>query len=323
MDIGTKSSKAAFSIENILEQKTRTARSPTIDNPHRSQSRRGSSQSPATGAAGIPSPPSLAIPKASLATSSSSATSSSNIYDLSREAAAAQYALKNMDSSGVLAPTSLRFNPIYPDPASLFYQQVLNLQKNPSLFMPHFQAAAVAAAAAVQPTAYCDQYSPFAMDCEGFPNPATAAAALYCNAYPAASFYMSNFGVKRKGGQIRFTSQQTKNLEGRFASSKYLSPEERRHLALQLKLTDRQVKTWFQNRRAKWRRANLSKRSASAQGAAATTGSASPTSNGGVPVLNLGSGSRSGQQSDEEDRMYLSEDDEDDDEEEETEDAPK
>jgi len=111
MDIGTKSSKAAFSIENILEQKTRTARSPTIDNPHRSQSRRGSSQSPATGTAGIPSPPSLAIPKASLATSSSSATSSSNIYDLSREAAAAQYALKNMDSSGVLAPTSLRFNP--------------------------------------------------------------------------------------------------------------------------------------------------------------------------------------------------------------------
>ena len=71
---------------------------------------------------------------------------------------------------------------------------------------------------------------------------------------------MPGFGVKRKGGQIRFTSQQTKNLETRFASSKYLSPEERRHLALQLKLTDRQVKTWFQNRRAKWRRANQAKR---------------------------------------------------------------
>ncbi|XP_017008242.2 hematopoietically-expressed homeobox protein HHEX [Drosophila takahashii] len=319
MDMGTKSGKAAFSIENILEQKTRTA----IETPHRSQSRRGSAQSPGAGTTGIPSPPALAIPKASLATSSSSA-STSNIYDLSREAAAAQYALKNMDSSTVLAPTSLRFNPIYPDPASLFYQQVLNLQKNPSLFMPHFQAAAVAAAAAVQPTGYCDQYSPFAMDCEGFPNPATAAAALYCNAYPAASFYMSNFGVKRKGGQIRFTSQQTKNLEARFASSKYLSPEERRHLALQLKLTDRQVKTWFQNRRAKWRRANLSKRSASAiPGAAPTAGSPSSASSGGAPVLNLGSGSRSGQQSDEEDRMYLSEDDEEDDEEEETENTPK
>ncbi|EDX12138.1 hematopoietically-expressed homeobox protein Hhex [Drosophila simulans] len=318
MDIATKSSKAAFSIENILEQKSSS---------HRSQSRRGSSQSPVAGTAGIGSPPALAMPKASLATgSSSSPSSATNIFDLSREAAAAQYAMKSMDSGAVLAPTSLRFNPIYPDPASLFYQQVLQLQKNPSLFMPHFQAAAVAAAAAVQPTAYCDQYSPFSMDCEGFPNPASAAAALYCNAYPAASFYMSNFGVKRKGGQIRFTSQQTKNLEARFASSKYLSPEERRHLALQLKLTDRQVKTWFQNRRAKWRRANLSKRSASAQGpiAGAAVGSPSSASSGNVPVLNLGSGSRSGQQSDEEDRMYLSEDDEDDDEDEgEAEETPK
>ncbi|XP_015604240.1 hematopoietically-expressed homeobox protein hhex [Cephus cinctus] len=63
---------------------------------------------------------------------------------------------------------------------------------------------------------------------------------------------------KRKGGQVRFTPQQTAGLERRFGSHKYLSPEDRRHLAVQLKLTDRQVKTWFQNRRAKWRRANPS-----------------------------------------------------------------
>uniref|UniRef100_T1GWX0 Homeobox domain-containing protein n=1 Tax=Megaselia scalaris TaxID=36166 RepID=T1GWX0_MEGSC len=81
--------------------------------------------------------------------------------------------------------------------------------------------------------------------------------ALYYGAYPA--FYLPNFSTKRKGGQIRFTSQQTKNLETRFNSSKYLSPEERRNLAMQLKLSDRQVKTWFQNRRAKWRRCNSSK----------------------------------------------------------------
>ncbi|KAH8276769.1 hypothetical protein KR026_000481 [Drosophila bipectinata] len=324
MDITTKSGKAAFSIENILEQKTRTVQSPAVDPASRLQSRRGSSQSPVTGST-VSSASAVALPKATMAISSSPTSSTtsasasvSNIYDLSREAVAAQYALKNLESSPVLAPTTLRFNPIYPDPASLFYQQVLNLQKNPSLFMPHFQAAAVAAAAAVQPAAYCDQYSPFAMDCEGFPNPATAAAALYCNAYPAASFYMSNFGVKRKGGQIRFTSQQTKNLEGRFASHKYLSPEERRHLALQLKLTDRQVKTWFQNRRAKWRRANLSKRSGSATGGASSSASTSgSSSSGGASALNLGNGSRSGQQSDEDDRMFLSEDDEDDDDEEE------
>ncbi|KAH8383022.1 hypothetical protein KR009_006310 [Drosophila setifemur] len=320
MDISTKTGKSAFSIENILEQKTRT-----VDTSNRNQSRRGSSQSPAMASPAVSSPSGVSVPKASLAiSSSSSSASASSIYDLSREAVAAQYALKSMESSAVLAPTTLRFNPIYPDPASLFYQQMLNLQKNPSLFMPHFQAAAVAAAAAVQPAAYCDQYSPFAMDCEGFPNPATAAAALYCNAYPAASFYMSNFGVKRKGGQIRFTSQQTKNLEGRFASSKYLSPEERRHLALQLKLTDRQVKTWFQNRRAKWRRANLSKRSGpTPPGGAPSTATNSSTSvsspNGSAGTLNLGNGSRNGQQSDDEDRMYLSEDDEEDDDDEEEE----
>lgn len=130
---------------------------------------------------------------------------------------------------------------------------------------------------------------------------------------------MSNFGVKRKGGQIRFTSQQTKNLENRFSSSKYLSPEERRHLALQLKLTDRQVKTWFQNRRAKWRRANQTKRSAVA--AIGGAGGATPGSSTATPSSNSstsgGGGSHHHLQqlhSDDEDRMYLSEDDEEDDE---------
>lgn len=134
---------------------------------------------------------------------------------------------------------------------------------------------------------------------------------------------MSNFGVKRKGGQIRFTSQQTKNLENRFSSSKYLSPEERRHLALQLKLTDRQVKTWFQNRRAKWRRANQTKRSAAAAaaaagaGAGATHGSSGNSSTATPSSNSSASGSLHLQQlhSDDEDRMYLSEDDDEDDEE--------
>ncbi|CAG9830330.1 unnamed protein product [Diabrotica balteata] len=61
---------------------------------------------------------------------------------------------------------------------------------------------------------------------------------------------------KRKGGQVRFTANQTDILEKRFCSNKYLSPEERKVLAESLTLSDRQVKTWFQNRRAKWRRSN-------------------------------------------------------------------
>ena len=46
---------------------------------------------------------------------------------------------------------------------------------------------------------------------------------------------------KRKGGQVRFTPEQTASLERRFREHKYLSPEDRRHLAAQLKLSDRQV----------------------------------------------------------------------------------
>lgn len=84
----------------------------------------------------------------------------------------AQYAFKNLllksdygAGGPPLLPTpgALRFEPVY-DPATLIYQQMLNMQKNSALFMPHFQAAA--AAAAVTPSGYCDQYNPF-LECEG------------------------------------------------------------------------------------------------------------------------------------------------------------
>ncbi|KAJ8941053.1 hypothetical protein NQ318_006827 [Aromia moschata] len=45
---------------------------------------------------------------------------------------------------------------------------------------------------------------------------------------------------KRKGGQVRFTATQTDVLEKRFLSHKYLSPEDRKALADDLKLSDRQ-----------------------------------------------------------------------------------
>lgn len=43
-------------------------------------------------------------------------------------------------------------------------------------------------------------------------------------------------------------------LEERFATSKYLSVPERIQIAQELGLSEQQVKTWFQNRRTKWRR---------------------------------------------------------------------
>ncbi|XP_050087989.1 hematopoietically-expressed homeobox protein hhex [Anopheles aquasalis] len=102
------------------------------------------------------------------------------------------------------------------------------------------------------------------------------------------SYLLPACGSKRKGGQVRFTPQQTQSLEKRFSNHKYLSPEDRRNLAIQLKLSDRQVKTWFQNRRAKWRRANSGCQSVDGEGSAsgASTASGYPShshkySNGG------------------------------------------
>ena len=43
-------------------------------------------------------------------------------------------------------------------------------------------------------------------------------------------------------------------LERSFEKQKYLSVQDRQELAAKLNLTDTQVKTWYQNRRTKWKR---------------------------------------------------------------------
>lgn len=46
---------------------------------------------------------------------------------------------------------------------------------------------------------------------------------------------------KRKGGQVRFSNDQTVELEKKFETQKYLSPPERKRLAKMLQLSERQV----------------------------------------------------------------------------------
>ena len=58
---------------------------------------------------------------------------------------------------------------------------------------------------------------------------------------------------KRKARTV-FSSEQMTVLERKFAQQKYLSIPERLVLAEELYLTEQQVKTWFQNRRTKWKR---------------------------------------------------------------------
>eukprot|EP00795_Rhopilema_esculentum_P015090 gene15090-6262_t len=52
----------------------------------------------------------------------------------------------------------------------------------------------------------------------------------------------------------KFTEGQTTNLEEIFLRQKYITGKERAEIANTLGLTTKQVKTWFQNRRTKWKR---------------------------------------------------------------------
>lgn len=60
-------------------------------------------------------------------------------------------------------------------------------------------------------------------------------------------------GVDRKPRQA-YSSKQLERLEDEFKADKYLSVSKRLELSLALNLTETQIKTWFQNRRTKWKK---------------------------------------------------------------------
>ncbi|EYB95323.1 hypothetical protein Y032_0161g3367 [Ancylostoma ceylanicum] len=61
---------------------------------------------------------------------------------------------------------------------------------------------------------------------------------------------------KARRARTAFTYEQLVALENKFKTSRYLSVCERLNLAIQLHLTETQVKIWFQNRRTKWKKHN-------------------------------------------------------------------
>ncbi|NXS09397.1 NANOG protein, partial [Neodrepanis coruscans] len=60
--------------------------------------------------------------------------------------------------------------------------------------------------------------------------------------------------LKTGKSRTAFSQDQLKALHQRFQSQKYLSPQQIRELAAALELTYKQVKTWFQNQRMKFKR---------------------------------------------------------------------
>ncbi|CAD5125860.1 DgyrCDS14056 [Dimorphilus gyrociliatus] len=70
---------------------------------------------------------------------------------------------------------------------------------------------------------------------------------------------------RKKRSRAAFSHAQVFELERRFSHQKYLSGPERADLAQALKLTETQVKIWFQNRRYKTKRKQMAEQATIAQ----------------------------------------------------------
>ena len=63
-----------------------------------------------------------------------------------------------------------------------------------------------------------------------------------------------NSKLFKKKKRTAFSSGQLQEMETKFTQQKYLTKRDRCSLAKSLGLTEKHIKTWYQNRRTKWKR---------------------------------------------------------------------
>lgn len=78
---------------------------------------------------------------------------------------------------------------------------------------------------------------------------------LFLGLHSFGMSYAGEFGLKTcRRMRTVFSAEQLQKLEEVFAKQRYMTGSEKVLLASALRLTETQVKVWFQNRRTKWRK---------------------------------------------------------------------